>query len=125
MAPRFAYGMTPVGNPPASKYCWFKLRRIERCVPLVPTYSAVNTVCQGICHSTPRLHWSTSGCTLLGFTARRRMVVRSSVAGLSERLKPVSSRMLFAVEAVLGAGTGVLFKQGGFEYHWALLSGRS
>src|SRR5256884_2586547 len=65
MAPRFAYGMTPVGNPPASKYCWFKLRRIERCVPLVPTYSAVNTVCQGICRSTPRLHWSDRKSTRL------------------------------------------------------------
>src|SRR5256885_9216987 len=93
MAPRFAYGMTPVGNPPASKYCWFKLRRIERCVPLVPTYSAVNTVCQGICRSMPRLHWSTSGCTLLGFTARRRMVVRFSVAGLSERSEEHTSEL--------------------------------
>src|SRR3954466_5026613 len=108
MAPRFVYGMTAVGNPLASKYRWFKLRRIERCVPFVPTYSAVTSICHGNCRSTPRFHWSTSGCTLLGFTARKRIVVKFNVAGSSERLNPVSSLMLFAVEAVLAAVTELL-----------------
>src|SRR6266480_1312634 len=92
MAPRFAYGMTPVGNPPASKYCWFKLRRIERCVPLVPTYSAVNTLCQGICRSMPRLHWSTSGCTLLGFRARRRIHLVFAAGTFKQHIETTVSR---------------------------------
>ena len=124
-------------RPMESKYVWLRSVSTERCVPFVPTYSTVPTMLPGNCRSTPRFHWSTSGCTACGSTPRIRTVCRKLagwLAGSSEKLKPVRTRMLFAVHVAAlptqlacptAAAIDLSMIHGGFRNIWSSEPARS
>src|SRR5437667_12898880 len=73
----------------------------------------------------PRFHWSTTGCTLLGLTARIRTLARLMALGSTDTLNPVAKRMLLAVTLVEGAVTWLLMRNGGLRKIWSSLPARS